>query len=179
MGFFHTEIDIPLTLIGIAFFNQVFHKTDDIRHKLDYTRMTSRRLNTKSRHVFTKCSDILVRYFLRRDAFFFGTVDNLIIHIGKVGNIGNLIATVFEIATNGIEGYCRTSIPHVDIVVYSWPTDIHLNLTVLDWDKFSQITRHGVIDFNHSLTPFCFLFIVKSSFNPALWQLLRLSQRKS
>ncbi|PLA60707.1 hypothetical protein CYK18_00375 [Streptococcus mitis] len=39
----------------------------------------------------------------------------------------------------------------MDIVVHSWPTDIHLHLTVLDWNKFSQITRHGVIDFNHKI----------------------------
>ena len=168
MGFFHTEIDIPLTLIGIAFFNQVRDKADDICHKLYYTRMTSRRLNTKSRHVFTEGSDVLIRDFLRCDTFFLGTVDNLIIHIRKVRNIGNLIATILKIATNGIEGYCRTGIPYVNVVVYSWPTDIHLDLAVLNWDKFSQITRHGVIDFNHSLTPFCVLFIVKSRFNPTL-----------
>ncbi|ORO97240.1 hypothetical protein B7696_07085 [Streptococcus mitis] len=39
----------------------------------------------------------------------------------------------------------------MDIVVHGWPTNIHLDLAVLDWDKFSQITRHGVIDFNHKI----------------------------
>ncbi len=39
-------------------------------------------------------------------AFFPGTVDNLIIHIREVGNVGYFIATIFKIATNGIEGYC-------------------------------------------------------------------------
>ncbi|ORO46130.1 hypothetical protein B7725_08745 [Streptococcus oralis subsp. tigurinus] len=39
----------------------------------------------------------------------------------------------------------------MDIVVDGWPTDIHLNLAVLNRDKFSQITRHGVVDFNHKI----------------------------
>ncbi|REK92340.1 hypothetical protein DXN33_09115 [Streptococcus sp. NM] len=39
----------------------------------------------------------------------------------------------------------------MNIVVHRWPTDIHLNLTVLNRYKFSQITRHGVIDFNHKI----------------------------
>ncbi|NIB76265.1 hypothetical protein E3V16_08770 [Streptococcus pseudopneumoniae] len=39
----------------------------------------------------------------------------------------------------------------MDIVVHGWPTNIHLDLTVLNRDKFSQITRHGVVDFNHKI----------------------------
>ncbi|CIW08010.1 Uncharacterised protein [Streptococcus pneumoniae] len=149
MGFFYTEIDIPLTLIGKAFLDQVFHKTDDVCHKLHYTRMASRRFHAQGRHILTKGSDVLIRNLLRRDAFFPGTVDNLIIHICKIGNIGNLIPTVLKIATNRIKSYRRTGVSHVDIVVHRWPTNIHLDLAVLNRDKFSQITRHGVIDFNH------------------------------
>ncbi|RJY15002.1 hypothetical protein D6867_00835 [Streptococcus pseudopneumoniae] len=39
----------------------------------------------------------------------------------------------------------------MDIVVDGWSTNIHLDFAVLDWDKFSQITRHGVVDFNHKI----------------------------
>ncbi|EHD43237.1 hypothetical protein SPAR64_0556 [Streptococcus pneumoniae GA40410] len=39
----------------------------------------------------------------------------------------------------------------MNIVVHRWPTNIHLNLTILNRDKLSQITRHGVIDFNHKI----------------------------
>ena len=151
MRFFHTEVNISLTLVSITFFNQVFHKTNDVRHKLYYTRMASRRFHAQSCHILTKGSNILVRNLLRRDAFFLGTVDNLIIHIRKIGNIIDLKTTVLKITTNGIKGYCRAGIPHVDIVINCWPTDIHLYLTVLNRYKFSQITRHGVINFNHAV----------------------------
>ena len=151
MRFFHTEIDISLTLISIALFNQIFHKADDVRHKLHHTRMASRRFDAQGRHIFTKGSDVLIRNLLRRDTFFLGTVNNLIIHICKIGNIGNLVPTILKITTNGIKSYRRTGISHVDIVIHGWPADIHLNLTVLDRDKFSQITRHGVVNFNHKI----------------------------
>ncbi|ORP02294.1 hypothetical protein B7693_09305 [Streptococcus mitis] len=39
----------------------------------------------------------------------------------------------------------------MDIVIHGWPTNIHLDFAVLNRDKFSQITRHGVIDFNHKI----------------------------
>ena len=136
---------------GKHWFFHLAASKDDVNHKLHHTRMASRRFDTQGRHILTKGSDVLVRNLLRRDAFFLGTVDNLIIHIRKIGNIGNLITTVFEITTNGIKSYRRTSIPHVDIVVHGWPTDIHLNLTVLNRDKFTQSAGHSVVNFNHEV----------------------------
>ena len=136
---------------GKTFFNQVFHKADDISHKLHHTRMASRSFDTQGRHILTKGSNVLVSHFLRSDPFFLGTVYNFIIYICKIGNIGNLVPTVLKITTNGIKSHRRTGIPHVDIVVDRRPTDIHLNLAVLNRDKFSQITRHGVVNFNHAV----------------------------
>ena len=147
MGFFHTEIDIALALIGIAFFDQVSDKTNDVIHKLDHTRVAGCRFHAKSRHILTKGRNILVCHFLRCDAFFFGTVNDLIIHIGKVGNVGNFVVTILKVATNRVKSYRRAGIPNVDIVVNRWPTNIHADLSFLDGDKFSQITRHGIINF--------------------------------
>ena len=68
--------------------------------------MVSRRFDAQGRHILTKGNDVLVRNLLRRDALLLGTVDNLIIYICKIGNIGNLIPTVLKIATNRIKSYC-------------------------------------------------------------------------
>ena len=105
MGFFHTEIDIALALVGIAFFDQVSDKPDDVIHKLDHTRVAGCRFHSKSRHILTEGRNILVCHFLWRNAFFFGTVDDLIIHICKVGNVGNFVATILKVATNRVKGH--------------------------------------------------------------------------
>ena len=105
MGFFHTEINIPLALVGIAFFDQISDKANDVVHKLDHTRVAGCRFDTESRHILTKSRNVLVCHFLRSNAFFFSTVDNLIIHICKVGNVVNLVATILKIATNRVKGY--------------------------------------------------------------------------
>ena len=160
---FHPEIDITSCLVGIPFIDQDLHKINDFIHVVDDARMLSSWFDTQFGHVLLEGCDKHIGQFLGGHASFICCLDNLVIYIRKVGNIGHIKASVFKITADGIKGHHTAGISDMDIVVNRRSTDIHPHLALFQRHKVTQTAGHGIVNFNHCFLSFSFFRLKTNS----------------
>ena len=107
-------------------------------------------------HGFKISLDVAVGDDLPADALCIGSLDNLVIHVGKILDVLYLKAALPEITLDDIPGYKRTGVADMGMVVGGDAADIHAHLARLLRHKFFFFPCHGIVDFKHfyPLTPF-------------------------
>ena len=72
--------------------------------------------------------------------------DDLVVHVGEVGDVGDLVAGVPEVPGDHVEYDHAPCVPHVDVVVDGDAADVHPDLSGLDGLELLRGGREGVVD---------------------------------
>ena len=142
-----TVIDVAVSFIGIAFIDQIADEGDDVRDIFHHARIQRRFFDVQSRGIFIEGRDELFGDFLRGNAQLFGGTDDLVVHVGEVGDEIHVIAAVFQVAADSIESHCAAGIADMDVVVDGRTTDVHAHLILLDRLELFFFARQGIVDF--------------------------------
>ena len=127
---------------------------DHIQHPADFLcseRILRGRLHIHPFHVFLAFFDITLGNGIGIHSLFNGLLDDLIVHIGKVGNKIHLVALVFKIPSDRIKHDHRPRISYMNEVVYRRSADIHLDLSRFQRHKFFLLPRQCIKNFHSSL----------------------------
>ena len=125
-----------LCRVSMPFFNQC---SDHIQHTADFfgcLGMGGGRLNIHRRHVFFAFCNITFRDDRGIYPFLNCLLDNLVIHIRKIGYIIDLISLMLHIPPYCVKHNHRTCISNMNQIVNGRTAYIHLNLPLLKRNKF-------------------------------------------
>ena len=151
------EIHRPVkSRIGIPFINQGLYHLKHTGNLLRCLRMCGGRLHIHTFHILFALFDITAGDHLRLHALLNRLLDDLIVHIGKIGHIIDLIAFIFKISPHRIKHDHRPGIPDMDVIVNSRAAYIHLHLSRLQRHKFLFPSAQCVENF-HCCSPFSLL----------------------
>ena len=75
-----------------------------------------------------------------------GAGDDLVVHVGEVGDVGDLVAGVPQVPGDHVEYDHAPGVAHVDVVVDGHSADVHPDLSGLDGLELLQGVREGVVD---------------------------------
>ena len=89
--------------------------------------------------------DVFLTDLLGGDPFFFGAVDDLIVHIGEVLDVFDLVSPVFQILSQRIEYDERPGVSDVEIIVHGRTADIHPDLAFFDGLQFFFLSGQCII----------------------------------
>ena len=134
--FFYTVENVAVNNITIAIVNQALNGSDDIIDMLGYTRINMRTAHIELIHYFKVGVNVAVADIIPLYALFIGSVDNLVINIGKVLYMGYVIAFVLQEAADNVPGYERTRIANVRMVVRSNTANIDVGFAGMDRYEF-------------------------------------------
>jgi hypothetical protein len=79
------------------------------------------------------------------DTLFLGPLDNLIVHIGKVLNVAYLVAQIFKVPAEHVEGYVAEGVAYVGCGVGGDPAHIYFDFVAFGGDKLRRRSSQGVI----------------------------------
>ena len=82
-------------------------------------------------HIFFALCDVALGNGVCIYPFLDGFLDDLVIHVGEVGNVVDIIAFVLKVTAYGIENDHRSRVSDMDEVVHSRAAYIHLYLSRL------------------------------------------------
>ena len=134
--FFYTVENIAVNNIAIAIVNQALNGFDDIIDMLGYTRINMRTAHIEFIHYFKVGVNIAVADIIPLYALFIGSVDNLVINIGKVLYMGYVIAFMLQKAADNVPGYERTRITNMRMVVRSNTANIDVGFARMNRYEF-------------------------------------------
>ena len=146
------EIHRSILLVCKSLLDQ---RADHIKHPfnlLSRKRMGRGRLDIHSFHILLTFCNISCRNLIGRHALFICLLNNLIIHICKIGHVIYIVALVFKISAHRVKYDHRSCISNVDKIVNRRSADIHLNLSFLHRNKFFFSLRHRIIQL-HLFSP--------------------------
>ena len=79
-----------------------------------------------------------------------GAIDDLVINIGNIADIGDLIAERFQITIDHIKHHHHSGVPQMTEVVNRHATDIHPDLSRLQRDKLLLLMGKIIVDLQHN-----------------------------
>ena len=100
----------------------------------------------ESRRIFKIFGYIFFAYFLSADPLFFSSLDDLVVHIGKILDEFDLIPSVLEIFSHGVKHYERSGIAYVEVIVDGRTAHIHSYLSFFDRYKLFLFSRQSIIN---------------------------------
>ncbi len=95
-------------------------------------------------------TDEALSQLLNRFTLFAGPLDNLVIDIRDITNIGNIETRCPQVAHHDIKDHQNTGMPEMTIVVDRHSTDIDTYLARLDRDERFLFLAQTVVDPQHS-----------------------------
>ena len=133
---FYTVENVTVNNIAIAIVNQALYGRNNIIDMLGYTRINMRTAYIELIHYFKVRINIAVADVKPLHALFIGSVDNLVINIGKVLYMGYVIAFVLQEAADNVPGYERTRITNMRMVVRSNTANIDVGFARMNRYEF-------------------------------------------
>ena len=167
--FLHAEVHIPLQLVGIALVDELLHHVDDIRNMLRNLWIQVSPLYIQLVHGLKIAGNVTLADNGCLYSLGIGSLDDLIVHIGKVLNMLYLIAPIAEIPLDYIPGNKRTGIADMWVIVWGNAANIHAYLTWLLWDKLLFFSGKSIVNLNH--------FLSSNSFSSSLTRFSIFSRR--
>ena len=134
--FFYTVENVAINNIAVAIVNQALYGSDDIIDMLGYTRINVCTAYIELIHYFKVGINVAVADIIPLYAFFIGSVDNLVINIGKVLYMGYVIAFMLQEAADNVPGYERTRITNMRMVIRSNTANIDVGFTGMNRYEF-------------------------------------------
>ena len=145
---------VSVNFVGVSFIDEIRNEFDNIIHGLSYLRMNCRLLDVQSRRVLEVFLDVLLGDFSRAYAFLLCSVYYLVINVGEVLNELDLVASVLEILSHGIEYYERSGVSYVKEIVHGRSADVHFDLAFLLRYELLFSSCQCVIYLHHFLLSF-------------------------
>ena len=118
--------------IGVAGIHQLFHNVDDEIHALGDCGVDVGIHDVQSVGIGLVFGDVACCDFRSRHALFVCFLDDLVVHVGEVLDIGHLIATVFQIPAQHVKCTDGACISDVDVVVHGGAAGIDAHVVCLD-----------------------------------------------
>ena len=143
------EVHGPVTHdIGKALVDQTLNHVNHSVNFLRRLRMRGRGLHIQVCHILPALPDIALRDHRGINALFVCFLNDLVIHIGKIGDVVDLISFVFKIPANRIKYDHRSRISDVNQIVNGRSADIHADLSLFNRLEFLEPFGFGVVNFN-------------------------------
>ncbi len=114
--------------IGMILVDQRLDHLDHAPDLLRRLRMRGGRLHVQGLHVLSALLDIALGDHGRIHPFLIRLLDDLIIHIGKIGNIVDRISLMFHVTSGRVKNDHRPRIPDMNQVIHRRPAHIHADL---------------------------------------------------
>ena len=134
--------------IGKALVDQTLNHVNHSVNFLRRLRMRGRGLHIQVCHILPALPDIALGDHRGIDALFVCFLNDLVIHIGKIGDVVDLISLVFKIPANCIKYDHRSRISDVNQIVNGRSADIHADLSLFNRLEFLEPFGFGVVNFN-------------------------------
>lgn len=83
-------------------------------------------------------------HLLPGDGFLRRTIENFVVHIGKVFDVVHLIPPVTEVSSNDVKHNGTSGMAEMTFIVHRHPTDIHADLVRNEWNEFIFLIREGI-----------------------------------
>ena len=134
------------------------------------------RLHIHPFHILLTFCDVSLRNFLRRNAFFNCFLNDLVIHIRKIGNVIDIVSLIFKISSYGVKYDHRSCISDMNKIIHGRTADIHFHFPRLQRYKFffsscqcvkyfhvsslSDLSSYSIISYNSILFSSSSIFFI-------------------
>ena len=107
---------------------------------------TRRLFQPQPLHVLVEGLDIAVGNGAVIDPFLVGAVDDLVVDVGIVADVGDIVAGILQIAEDHVEDHVGPGMADMAVVVDRYPADIHAGLAGDQRNEGFFFTRKGIVD---------------------------------
>ena len=143
----HPEVDVAVQFVGIAGLAQPLDHGDDLADLLAHARVDVRGQHVEIGQVLQVLLGVVIGQFHRIGAGFVGPADDLVVHIGKIGDVGDLVAAEREIAAHHVEDDGGHGMAHVRVGIDGRSAHVHADFALLDRLKRLLPAGECVINF--------------------------------
>jgi hypothetical protein len=120
-------------------------------HVLGRSRLEIRLLHAERRGILVHRLDEARGEALDRLLVLLGALDDLVLDIGDVANVGDLVTERPQPAPDHVERDQEPRMPQVTIIVYGHPAHVHAHPPRIDGNEFLLFPRQRVIDLQHAV----------------------------
>ena len=150
--------------IGMALVDQGLDHLQHAADLLGRLGMGGGLLHVHGRHILPALRNVALGHCIRVHPFLDGLFDDLVVHIGKVGDKIHLISLILKIPPHRVEHQHGAGVADVDVVVYGGAAYVHLHFPWGQGDKFFLGPGQCIIDLHHRFSSF---FLIILSLLPA------------
>ena len=147
------EVNGSVLLIGIALVDQSLYHLHHAADLLGGQGMGGGRLYIHALHILLALPDVPLGDLLGGYSFLNGFVDDLVVHVSKVGHVVHIVSLVLKIPAHRIKHDHRPCVPDMDEIIDRGPADIHFHLPRLQGDEFLFSLSQCVIQLHLLLFP--------------------------
>ena len=135
------EQHMPLSHIGMAFFDQQRDHGNHLVNEGGGTRLMVRRQRPQCGYIAVKAGDRIVTQLPDINIAFSGTGDDLVINIGDVAHIGHLRIVMTQQTHQHVKYDNRPRIADMNAVIDRWPAGIDAHILCIQRDKRLFLAR--------------------------------------
>ena len=147
-GFHSTKsrVDRSVHLVGVAFRDQLADHLDHAADLFGRLRVGRCRTDIHPGHVLLAFFDVAFGNDGGINALGVGGLDDLVVHVGEIGDVVDFVALVFQVAPHRIKEDHGAGIADMDQVVDRGAADVHPHLSGFDRYEFLLGPAQSVID---------------------------------
>ncbi len=138
-------IDIAAAGVGAAASDQTLHQGDDLADMLGRLRLDRRFQQAEGRHIFVKGADKLFGEEGAVDAAFVGAIDDFVVDVGVVADIGDVISGKLQIAVDDVKDDVGAGMTDMAVVINSNAADVHADVSRPQRHKLFFAATQGII----------------------------------
>src|SRR5581483_2447559 len=143
------EVDVALRRVGDPARHQLLDQRDDLAHVVGDLGLDVGRDAAERGGVF---AEDLREAFCQREEIFaelVGALDDLVVDVGDVADVGDLEPALAQMARDHVEGDHRARVAEVDEVVGGRAAGVHAHAAGLTRNQLDLLALEGVVNSNH------------------------------
>ncbi len=140
------EVDVAVHGVGVATLDESLDEGDDLRDVLGDQRVDRGRLDVQLPGVLVVQGDVPLRHLPEVHPLLAGAVDDLVVHVGEVLDVGHLVAQVLQVAADHVARHEGEHVPHVGLVLDGHAADVHAHLAGAQGLELAEGAGHAVVD---------------------------------
>src|SRR5690606_3614670 len=122
------KVNVTATFIRMSLCHKSCDKFNNVIHMIHYTWTKACAANAKRLNIFIVSIDKAISDLRNGNTKIIGLLNQLVIHICKVGDVVHFVACVLQVSSYYIEKNRRARISDMNIIIYGWSAYIHSNL---------------------------------------------------
>ena len=140
----HPIIDVAVDPVGESFFQHRADHLKNLRHVFRGPRFNVRSADAQPFHVTGVRLHIFLDDSVPGDAFLRRPVDDLIIHVGEVFDVGHVIPSIHEIPPEHVKDDRTSGMAHMTFIVHGDTADVDAHAGRRDGNERFFLIRQGV-----------------------------------